>query len=95
MTFYNKNISGGKDRRSNDPATAADRTDENLPDRLIKCTEVLTTTAKKKLTYKISLRFLVTKFIFTLETDKNRLIETNTLASAIIATDAAILWHDR
>ena len=63
--------------------------------------------SKKKLTYEISLRFLVslglvnlpikfvTRFIFTLETDKNRLIETDTLAAAITATDAANLWHDR
>ena len=41
--FYNKSISGGNDRRFNNSATAADRTDENLSDRIIKLTEVLKT----------------------------------------------------
>ena len=56
MTFYNKNINCGKERRLNNSAPAADRRDENLSDRIIKFTEVLK--AKEK-TYKIPLRFLV------------------------------------
>ena len=44
MTFYNiynKDTSGGKGRRLANSATAADKTDENLSDRIIKFTEVL------------------------------------------------------
>ena len=48
VSFYNKNVSGSKDRRFNNPAPAADRTDENLPDRIIKFTKILKTTTKKK-----------------------------------------------
>ena len=39
--FITKYTSGGKDRTLNNSATAADRTDENLSDRIIKFTEVL------------------------------------------------------
>ena len=40
MTFYIKNISGGKDITLNNSATAANRTDDNLTDTINKFTKV-------------------------------------------------------
>ena len=36
-----------------------------------------------------------TKFVQTLQTDMNRLLETDIQAPAVTTPDAAILWHDR
>ena len=88
MTLYNKIISGGKDRRLNNSAVAAGRTDGSLSDGMIKFTECFKNITRKK-EHKIPLRFWVssglvdrpikfdTKFIFILDTDMNRLFETN------------------
>ena len=86
MTFYNKDIRSGKNKRLNNSITAADITDENLSDRIITFTEVLRTTTNKK-GHKTPIKFLIslshvnfpikfnTKSLFILEADMDRLFE--------------------
>ena len=96
-------ISGGWDRKSNTSTTVADRTDVNLGSRQTE----FSTLISQKLFYKILLKYFVdlglvnlpekpdTKFIFTLESNMNKLFESNAKVGTIPASpDAQIIYHD-
>ena len=96
-------IPRNNDRRSFNSATAADRIDQNLSNRITSFNGLIS----QKLYYRIPLKYFVdiglvnfpektnTKFIFTLESNKNKLFESNAKVTAIPRPpDAQILYHD-
>ena len=96
-------ISADRDRRLNDTNTDADRTDKNLGSRITDFHDQLS----KKIFYRIPLKVFTnlglvnfthntdTKFIFTLESNLNKLFKDNKKATAIPGTpNAQIIFHD-
>ena len=99
----------GQDRKltNSTMANVTHRTDANLRDRVSKFTDLISKKKKKKKkTYRIPLRFLRdiglsnhlrkldTKIVCTLETDLNKLFESNKQVNTITAPNAQIIWHD-
>ena len=94
-------LTGNRDRRLNNNNTAANRTDENLTERITKFQNII----KENTIYKISLKFLVdiglvnfpfkfnTKFIFTLETNMNRFFESNVKGDVPNTVDVEIIFY--
>ena len=107
MLLYSKLpviIPRNNNRRSFNSATAAYRTDQSLSNRITSFNGIIS----QKLYYRIPLKYFVdiglvnfpeknnTKFIFTLESNMNKLFESNAKVTAIPrAPDAKILYHDR
>ena len=96
-------IPNGSDRRSNTADTIADRTDQNLGTRITNFNSIIS----QKLYYRIPLKYSVdlglvnipdktdTKFIYTLESNMNKLSESNAKVTTIPRVpDAQILYHD-
>ena len=96
-------LNNDRDRRSNTSTTPADRTDSNLGKRV---TDFLTLIGQK-IYYRIPLGFFTslgpvnflhkidTRFLFTLETNLNRLFERNAKLDKIPGErDAQIIFHD-
>ena len=89
-------LTGSKDWRSNTSADIKDREDANLVSRL----NNLRGDLKEKNYYRIPLGYLLslglvnTKFVFTLETNLNRLFESNAKANIPDAPDAQMIFHD-
>ena len=103
--LYNKNsvvLTGSKDRRSNTSTDIKDRQDANLVWRLSNLKGDL----KEKNYFRIPSGWLLslglvnfayqldTRFIFTLETNLNRLFESNAKANIPDAPDTQIIFHD-
>ena len=103
--IYNKNsavLTGSKDRRSNTSTDIKDRQDANLLWRLSNLKGEL----KEKNYYRIPSECLLSlgfvnfayqldpRFIFTLETNLNRLFESNAKANIPDVPDAQIIFHD-
>ena len=99
----------GQDRKltNSTMANVTHRTDANLRDRVSKFTDLISKKKKnKKKPYRIPLRFLRdiglsnhlrkldTKIVCTLETDLNKLFESNKQVNTITAPNAQIIWHD-
>ena len=95
---------GGQDRRSNTSTTGADRTGVNLGSRQTKFSSLIS----QKLYCRIPLKYFVdlglvyfcektdTKFIFNLESNMNKLFESNAKVDIIPALpDAQIIYHDK
>ena len=94
-------LTGDRDRRLNNTNTAADRTEANLTERITKFQNII----KENTVYKIPLKFLVdiglvnfpskfnTKFIFTLEANMNRLLESNVKGDVPNTADVEIIFH--
>ena len=96
-------IPNGDDRRSNTSTTEADRTDLKMNYRLNNFNSLIS----KKLCYRIPLKYFVdlglvnfpektnTKFIFTLESNINKLFESKAKVSPILCIpNVQILYHD-
>ena len=96
-------IPGGRDKRSNTSTKATDRTDANLGSRQTKFNSLIS----QKLYYRIPLKYFVdlglvnfpektdTKFIFTLESNMNKLFKSNVKVDTIPASpDVQIIYHD-
>ena len=94
-------LTGDGDRRVNNDKSVNNRSNRNLTERVTKCQEII----KTENIYKIPLKFLSdlglinfpfkfnTKFIFTLETNMNRLFESNAKLALILGTvDAEIIF---
>ena len=92
-----------RDRRSNNSAKAGDRTDANIGSRIKEFHDLLS----QKNYYRIPLKFFTnlglvnlvhntnTKFLFTLESNLNKLFESNAKVDHIPANpDAKIIYHD-
>ena len=105
ITLWKKAVvlNNDRDRRSNTSTTPADRTDSNLGKRV---TDFLTLIGQK-IYYRIPLGFFTslgpvnflhkidTRFLFTLETNLNRLFERNAKLDKIPGErDAQIIFHD-
>lgn len=94
----------GQDRRVNNPkaANAANRTDENVTDRIDKLRHLI----RQKNIFTIPLKFLTNiglvnhsiifdkKIICTREADLSKLFESNKQVAAVTAPDAQMIWHD-
>ena len=96
-------MTGNRDRRLNNRGTPADRTDANLNERVTDFHGLL----KKYIYYRIPLGFFVslglvnfahkidTRILFPLETNLNKLFETNAkLAGIPDNPDAQVIYHD-
>ena len=96
-------IPGGRDRGSNTSAKAADRTDVNLGSGQTKFSSLIS----QKLHYRIPLKYFAdlglvnfpekndTRFIFTLESNMNKLFKSNVKVDTIPASpDVQIIYHD-
>ena len=96
-------IPNGSDRRSNTADTIADRTGQNSGTRITNFNLLIS----QKLYYRIPLKYSVdlglvnipdktdTKFIYTLESNMNKLSESNAKVTTIPRVpDAQILYHD-
>ena len=96
-------LTGNRDRRSNNSATAGDKTDASLGSRITEFHDLLS----QKNYYRIPLKFFTnlglvnlvhntnTKFLFTLESNLNKLFESNAKVDHIPANpDAKIIYHD-
>ena len=96
-------LTGNRDRRLSNTDTNNDRTDDNLNARIINFHGQL----GQKLNYRIPINFFTdlglvnfahktdTKFLFTLESNMNKLFESNTKANPIVAKpNAEFLYQD-